>query len=93
MLTCLRTNGVNVIAGTYTVSWLRGLRKMKSTFFDDSQTWVSVPRGDTKDRSSETELVLSIHCGAKRRREEVVPIKTGLSWKISNATMVLLRLE
>jgi transcriptional regulator with XRE-family HTH domain len=77
LVTRLGTNGVNVIAGTYTCSWLRSRRrKNENPNFD--QIWVRVPR-ETTERIFETELVLSIHFVPSDVEEEVVPIKTGPS--------------
>jgi len=76
LLTRLRTNGVNVIAGTYTYSWLTSQRKHEIPNSD--QIWVRVP-GETSERIFETELVLSIHFVPCDVEEEVVPIKTGPS--------------
>ena len=76
LLTRLRTNGVNVIAGTYTYSWLRSWRKHEIP--NPGQIRVRVP-GETTERIFETELVLSIHFVPCDVEEEVVPIKTGPS--------------
>ena len=77
LLTKLGTNGVNVIAGTYTCSWLRSRRrKNENPNFD--QIWVRVPR-ETTERIFETELVLSIHFVPSDVEEDVIPINPGRS--------------
>jgi hypothetical protein len=76
LLTRLRTNGVNVIAGTYTHSWLRSL--FEDETWRSDLIWVRVP-GKTAEEIFETELVLSIHFVPSEVEEEVVQIKTGPS--------------
>jgi hypothetical protein len=72
---------VNVIAGTYTYSWLRSRRKREIPSVDE--IWVRVP-GKTTAQIFQTELVLSIHFVPCDVEEEVVPIKTGPSLEVSN---------
>jgi transcriptional regulator with XRE-family HTH domain len=76
LLTRLRTNGVNVIAGTYTHSWLRSLFEDETWHSD--LIWVRVP-GKTAAEIFETNLVLSLRFVPCDVEEEVVPINTGPS--------------
>jgi transcriptional regulator with XRE-family HTH domain len=79
LITRLRTNGVNVIAGTYTYAWLRNKRKREIP--SDNAIWVRVPaKGKTTlSQIFQTELVLSIYFVPGEVEEEVVSIKTGPS--------------
>ncbi len=76
LLTRLHTNGVNVIAGTYTHSWLRGLPEGETPEF--FETCVRYP-GRTTKYIFKTEHLLSLSFVPCDVEEEVVPIKTGPS--------------
>jgi hypothetical protein len=72
----LRTNGVNVVAGTYTHSWLRNREGDEIAFYE---VWVRGPGNSRIKKIFETELVLSILFVPSDVEEEVIPIKPGPS--------------
>jgi transcriptional regulator with XRE-family HTH domain len=73
----LHTNGVNVIAGTYTFSWARSPVRDDALIVDDVP-WVRVP-GETDPYIFDQELILLIHFVPCDVEEEVVQIKPGRS--------------
>ena len=76
LLNRLRTKGVNVIAGTYTHSWL-SLKEDKDWFAFD-EICVRIPGKKTK-QFFRTKLILSIRFVPCDVEEEVLPINTGPS--------------
>jgi len=85
-LTRLHTNGVNVIAATYTHSWLRSLEEatVVPVVPDENPSFdgIRVRRpGTTTYQIFKTQQVLSISFVTSNVEEEVVPIWTGPSLK------------
>jgi transcriptional regulator with XRE-family HTH domain len=78
LLTKLRTNGVNILAGTYTRSQLRKLEK--GEILGPNETEVRA-RGGTVEQVYTTKLVLKISFVPSDVEEEVVQIYTGPSMK------------